>query len=477
VTDALDLLLGLKLEDGRAWGAVATDWQLADARAVLNPADGPRRHFWTRPRGASKTTDAGAAAVAVLLEQAPAGSRSYAYAGDREQAGLLIDSVESFRANTDGLTGALELQAWKVIASRTGASLEIAASDEASSWGIRPYLCIVSEFSAWRETAGPRRLWRSIFSALPKLPDSRLVVESNAGEPSHFAAGVLERARSQPGRWRVSEIPGPTPWLDPADLEEQRAELPEWEFARLHLNVWTEGEDRLTSVTDLAACVVLDGPRDRLPGRRYCLGLDVGLKNDRTVLSVCSAGPEPRVALDRLFVWQGSRREPVSLDVVEATVVEAWLAYGRPSVVCDPWQAAQLIQRLRRRRVRVIEYSFTQQSVSRLAMRLHSLIADVALDLPDDQALLDELAHVRLRETAPGVYRLDHDHGRHDDRAIALALAAEHLLAHSRGPTVGRVSVPRGRLRAPTGRTIERPDPAEQLATQLGIHYTPSKSR
>jgi len=30
--------------------------------------------------------------------------------------------------------------------------------------------------------------------------------------------------------------------------------------------------------------------------------------------------------------------------------------------------------------------------------------------------------------TSPGVYRLDHDHGRHDDRAIALALGAEHLL-------------------------------------------------
>jgi hypothetical protein len=50
-----------------------------------------------------------------------------------------------------------------------------------------------------------------------------------------------------------------------------------------------------------------------------------------------------------------------------------------------------------------------------------------------------------LRETSPGVYRLDHDHGHHDDRAIALALAAVHLA--ERGPVRPmRIGIPRGRL-------------------------------
>jgi hypothetical protein len=39
-----------------------------------------------------------------------------------------------------------------------------------------------------------------------------------------------------------------------------------------------------------------------------------------------------------------------------------------------------------------------------------------------------KLAHVRLRETSPGVVRLDHDADRHDDRAISLGLAAVTLL-------------------------------------------------
>jgi hypothetical protein len=316
-----------------------------------------------------------------------------------------------------------------VTATGTGATLEVLAADEASSWGIRPSLLVVDEFAAWKTTQGPRRFWRSLFSALPKTRGSRLVVLTSPGEPSHPAYGLLERARMSPERWRVSEVRGPCPWLDPADLDEQRSELPEWEYRRLHLGEWAESADRLTSGDDLAACMTLDGPREYARGRRYALALDVGLTADRTVLAACSCDSgSPTVALDRLLVWQGSRRNPVSLDTVEAAVVETWAAYGRPPLILDVWQAAQLAQRLRRRSVRVVEFAFTAASVSRLALRLHGAIRDRALALPDDPELLDELANVRLRETSPGVYRLDHDHGRHDDRAIALALAL-HLLA------------------------------------------------
>jgi phage terminase large subunit-like protein len=450
---ALDLLRGLVLENGARWGDRAEWFQLDDAAAVLDQ-EGPRRHFWTRPRGASKTTDAAGCAIAALLAQAPAGARAYAFASDRDQAGLMIDSVAGFVDRTPGLAGALDVQSWRVTAARSGATLEIQASDDASAWGLRPWFVVVSEFAAWRETAGPKRLWRAIFSALPKVAGSRLLVETNAGEPSHFSAGVLDRARKQPDRWRVSETPGPCPWLDPDDLEEQKVELPAWEFERLHLNRWSESEDRLTAADDLAACVVLDGPRDRIPGRTYALGLDVGLTKDRTVLSVCSTERSaPAVALDRMIVWQGSRREPVSLDAVEATCVEAWEAYGKPRMVADRWQAAQLIQRLRRRGVKVEEYAFTQQSVSRLALTLHALIRDHALELPPDEELIDELGNVRLREVSPGTFRLDHDAGRHDDRAIALSLAASFLVEHgskrSGGGVAGMV------IRDATGRLVE----------------------
>ena len=108
--------------------------------------------------------------------------------------------------------------------------------------------------------------------------------------------------------------------------------------------------------------------------------------------------------------------------------------------------------------MQVVEHTFTAQSVSRLALRLHGAIRDRALALPDDAELLDELANVRLRETSPGVYRLDHDAGRHDDRAVALALAADYLLAR----------VPFGPTRVLSPNRLRRL-PVEALAARAGI--------
>ena len=465
---ALDLLLSLRLDDGRRWGDAAQPWQRADAEAVL-AEEGPRSHYLTRPRGGSKTTDLGAVSTVALVEQLPPRSRSYAAAADRDQAALLLDAIAGFVARTDGLAGALRVEAWKVTSLRTGATLEVLAADEASSWGLRPHLLVGDEFARWKTTPGSRGFWRALFSALPKTPGSRLVILTTAGEPSHPAHKLLERAKASPERWRVSEVPGPCPWLNEDDLAEQAAELPEWEYRRLHLNQWVESADRLTNVADLAACVVLDGPREWAAGRSYALGLDVGLKSDRTVLAVCSAEAQT-VALDRLFVWQGSRAQPVSLDAVEATIVEAWTQYGRPPLVADPWQSAQLCQRLRARGVRVVEFAFTGPSVSRLALRLHGAIRDHALLLPDDPELIDELANVRLRETSPGVYRLDHDHGRHDDRAIALSLSIDHLLARPPGgpvtahsPNLTRTRLPRADQRVE--RTLALVGEAQPWAT------------
>lgn len=99
-------------------------------------------------------------------------------------------------------------------------------------------------------------------------------------------------------------------------------------------------------------------------------------------------------------------------------------------MVIDPWNTAQLTENLRRRRIKVIEFNFSQQSVGRLAHRLYLLLREHALVLPNDPELLHELANVRIRESSPGLFRVDHDASGHDDRAVSFALAAEQLFSH-----------------------------------------------
>ena len=436
---ALDLLRAFVLDDGRRWGEVAYPFQVEDAGAVLDVSDGaPRRHYWTRPRGASKTTDLAGVGCAALLAQLPALSRSYAYAADRDQSRLLLESIEGFVRNTPELGSSLVLGANGVTASRSGASLTIEAADDAGAWGQRPHFLIVDEFSVWPTTRKPRNLWKAIVSSIPKN-HARLVVLSMGGDPAHPAFNVLERARTSPA-WRSSEIPGPTPWWTEEDIEEVRADLDidnEMDFERLILNRWVEGSGRLTSVDDVRACVRHEGPLAWERGNRYVMGLDIGLVNDATVLTVAHLerfDETSVVVVDRQDVWQGSRSAPVDLSLVEAQILELHMAYGRPPLVFDPYQAAHLSQRLRKRSVKVKPYQFSPASIGRLAATMYQLLSGHLLDLPDDEGLVDELARARIEERTPGVWRIDHERGEHDDRVISVALCAQELLAgRSRG--------------------------------------------
>jgi phage terminase large subunit-like protein len=427
--DLLAFTASLVLSSGDEWGALATPWQLDDLRAVLSDKP-PRWHFVTRGRGASKTTDLAVVALALLVHDAPQMSRSYAVASDADQAGLLLDAMRGLATRTPGLRGALRFETRKVSAVSSSASLEVLSADAPSAYGLLPWLVIADELALWPESPNARGMWEAVVSAVPKVPDARLVVLTSAGSPSHWSFKVLQRARSS-SRWRVSETPGPTPWLDAALLDELAAVLPPSSYARLVLNEWTEPDDRLVLWDDLRACVTHAGSLLPRSGVRYVCSLDMAYVHDRAAAAVCHREPSGRVVLDRLEVWVGSRRRPVQEAVVEEWLVSTWRAY-RARLVLDPWQTKGLAQRLRARGMRVEEFTFSAQSVGRLALTLYRLLRERAVALPDDEELLDELAAVRLRETAPGSYRLDHDPNRHDDQAVAVAMGAYWLVEHAR---------------------------------------------
>jgi hypothetical protein len=466
----------LPLADGRPWGAVATDWQRADAEAVLDVA-GPAMHWLGRPRGGAKTSDAAAIAVAAHVAQAPPGARSYAVAADADQAGLLLDSVRGMLLYRPVLRSIMRVEARRVVFLRDGeavSTLDVVPADEASAYGLRPWLLIADELAVWPSTSGAKGLWAAMVSALPKVPGSRLVVLTSAGSPDHWSHKVLEKARTR-RRWRVSEIPGPVSWIDAEALDEQRSLLTESQFERLHLNRWVAAEDRLTTPEQVRACVGHWGPLEPVVGRSYVLGLDVGLTSDRTALTVAHHEVRPpgaTVVVDRQWVWEGSKANPVQLAEVEEVAYQASRSYFGAPLVADPYQAVMLCQHLRRRNVRVREFTFSSGSVGRLALTLYRLLRDGALDLDgDDEELLTELCRVRLVERQPGVYRIDHASGEHDDRVISCALAANALVERG-APAPGSVtSAARTRMPATT---LSRTSPSTRSgAIRLGKFTIP----
>jgi len=440
VGESLNLLSALVTDSGARWGEIATGWQEADARAVLEPAPGdPLLHWCGRPKGGSKSTDLAGMSLAWLLTQAPPMTEGYAAASDREQANRLLDKARGLITRTGGL-GSIQVQADRIVNTASGARVVALAADVAGSEGLLSPFFVVDELPNWADTPTAKRLWVSVASGLPKWPGARLVVIGHAGSPSHWSFKVFELARDEP-EWRLSDIRGPLPWVSESALNMQRKLLMPSDFSRRHLNQWTEAEDTLSSVEDVRAAAVLEGPVPPQRGVDYVVAVDLGSKHDAAVAVIAHAEPvegewvdgeqrveRQRVVVDRLMRWQGSRLRPVSFDVVEDWLVQAAESYRPRRMLLDPWQALGMLQRLRGRGVPAEEWAFTQASVGRLAQTLFGLLGQRLLHIPNDEHLIDELSHVRLRETAPGIVRMDHDSGRHDDQAIAIALASVGLL-------------------------------------------------
>jgi hypothetical protein len=465
VVDSLDLMHALTLDTGERWGAVATPVQRANAQAVLEPGPrGPRLHWYEAPKGYSKSTDTAGLSLAWLVADAPELAEGYVIAGDLDQANRLLDKARGLVARS-GLGSVARVEAHRLVNVRNGARVVALAADAPTAEGLLSPLFIADEVPRWPDTRSARAMWTAVFSSVPKWPGARLVVVGHAGDPAHWSYKLRERARTSRS-WRFSRVPGPTPWLAAEALEEQRAVLLPSEYARRHENRWTAGEDRLTSREDVAACVgdydVLE-PRE---GVRYVAGLDVGLTNDRSVLTAAHREADGRVVVDRQQVWAGTRARPVSLGEVEAVVLQVHRDYRRCPVILDPYQAVHLGQNLRRAGVSVQEYPFTSQSVGRLAVTLFRLLRDRLLLLPVDEGLVDELVNARLRETSPGCYRIDHDPDRHDDRVISLALVAHRLVERATG---GKGSFP-GMAMA---RTVLAPSPVDGDRSLVRDSFSP----
>jgi hypothetical protein len=457
--EAVGLMRRLVMDIDKRWGDVATPDQVENVTAVLDPTPGdPLLHFWCEGRGMDKTTNAGGCGLSLLLTDAPPRARCYAYASDEDQAGILLTTIAGFVQRT-GLSPLVEITSRTVTSRATGATLTIEPADSAGAFGTRPYFVIVDELAAWPESRNHARLWSAIVSAIPKVEGARLLVMSSAGSPGHPAHKRWTTALASP-HWRTSLRPGPPPWWSPAATEAAREQLLPHEYERLIECRWTEGDDHLTTAEDVAACTgdyrVLEPAR----GARYMMALDIGTKRDRTVLGVAHLAHTPLgrvVVVDRMTVWSGTRLSPVRLGEVEEAVVATCRRYNRAKLVYDPYQAAQLSERIRSAGVRASEFTFTTASVNGIARALYGGLRDRSIMLPDDEELAEELASVRLVETGPGLVRLDHHHSQHDDRAVVVGMLTASLMDQPSGAL--KLTIPTGRIpsRRPPG-----PGPTEQ---------------
>lgn len=433
---ALDVVYALVLENGKTWGEAAADFQLEDAEAIFDET-GPLWHYLTRPRGGSKTSDTAGFCLGWLAAEAKANQRGYVVAISEEQATELTDAAAGFVGRTPILSDYIGVEA-RTLYGANGATVRVLTSDGSSAFGKGrdTGLIVLDEFAQWPETRKMHRLWVAMISATQKTPGLKMIILTSAGEPGHPSYDVLKTAKSDPEHWRVSETPGPVPWVSQSALEGQRKLLSDSEFARLHLNQWTEDEDRLLNEIDWEAAAVLkqrDMPLPYDKRNRYIITCDIGVKVDPTVVVVAHSerlegSHSKRVVIDSLERWVPRRGKEVNLSRIEKYLYETSIEYGNAPIYGDPSQFIQMRQELAQMGRKVREFKFTPTSVGELGSAMVMALQNRQVWLPDREELRDELLNVRLKESSPGVYRLDHDDKRHDDQAVAIGMAIHTFL-------------------------------------------------
>lgn len=396
-------------------------------------------HLYLAGRSAIPThnsSDLAGITLSWLATEAPARSNGRVVASNADQASILIEAAASFVARTPELEGVIKVEAERLVAPN-GAYIRILSQSDSGSWGLRDCrFLICDEFAQWPETRAAKRVYSAIRSTVQKVDGCKLIVITSSGEPSHwYYQGVYLKAKND-SSWRVSEMPGPVPWQSPEELASLKRDLSPSEYLRLVMNIAAQDEERAISEQDYEVANVLYGSLHPREGVKYVITVDIGLYHDATVM--CVAHKEPidpennygpqRVVIDHLERWKGTRAQPVQVQDVEDWLVRQATLYNMAEVYYDPNQFRGAGQNLNRRGVRAKEWEFTVTSVGKVASALVQLFRNRLIWLYGTRELREELLSVRLKETAPGVTRLDHDRTGHDDQAVAIGMAGDILL-------------------------------------------------
>ena len=427
---------------------IAEPWQWALARTLAPPLEqvsGVRRdyaghrRFWLEfPRGHDKSSGVGRLCNWLLAFSPRRNVRIQVAAADRGQAGQLADFMAAELRLNPWLAARVRPHRLEIRSLVNDSVLEILAADAAGSFGSKPDVLVCDELTHWPKSD----LWDALYSGMEKRQDSVVVVITNSGIKGTWQEDVLEMARAHPKSWLVYQAPGPlASWMSAEKVAELAAGLPAALARRVLYNRWVDPGEGCGLCTREEAGACVDSTLARALGRApnsdlvYVASVDYGLVKDRTVLCVTHLDERDRVVVDRMDVWQGAKGNPVHADDVQLWMEQAYDAF-RCDFVVDPAQLEPVIQRLYHLPVHRFEYrggktnylaaSHLLSLIRSRRVAWHPGCGEVLDRRGKPHGLADEMAEVVTRPTSYG-WRIDHESGRHDDRVVALMMAAYRL--------------------------------------------------
>jgi phage terminase large subunit-like protein len=375
-----------------------------------------------------KSTLAGGVALWMLLCDEP-NAEVYSIAGDKDQAKIIFGKARRALERSRLLRPMVKLYADEIAVPATESIYRVLAADAPTAHGLNPSCVIADEL--WQFDTGPGSKGRGLWDALTYSPTRKQPmywITSYAGASySSLLYELYERGEggADPRMFHYWRHDNPASWVTEQYLAQQRSRLPAAVYQRLHENRWVPGSAAAWSKEQVEACVT-PGLAYRVQGEAgqdYFVGVDLGLKRDRTAVAVVHRDAEGHIYLDDLRVWEAGQGEAVLIADVEAYLRQVLANFQPCHIACDPWQAASSVQRLKEAGADVSEFVFTAGNLQKLSGNLYHLIANGLVRFPEDRELVKELLEI---EAVPASYgwRIDHQARGYSDRVIALGIAA-----------------------------------------------------
>lgn len=286
-------------------------WQDAAIRTLFGwkRADGSRRYrtsFWFLPRKNGKSAIAAGIANYVLLCDGEAEAECYCAASDREQASLVFKAAASMLRSNDRLAKRVKIRDSLRRIIYKDSFLRAIPANEGGSHGFNAHLIVGDELHTWPN----RDFYDTLHTSTGAREQPLEVYITTAGhDQTSICHEVYQRAKAirdgdvdDPSFLPVIYEASPdSDWKDPAtwraanpnlgvsiredyiaDECSKAVENPAYEntFRRLHLNQWTQQENRWLQIHHWDACATTEGEID--DAEPIWCGLDLSKTTDFT---------------------------------------------------------------------------------------------------------------------------------------------------------------------------------------------------
>ena len=450
---------------------------------------GKRRFYSGCAKGNDKSTGV-ARRLLYLLAYSRTPLQLYICSGKEEQGAIITAAMKMELASNPWLASLVDVSDYTGRGA-SGSELTVMPMKAATGQGIFPDYLVADELTHW-EHEGGRKFWNFIMGTIRKRPSCMFEVLTNAGHIGSWQWSVRNEIQKMPEYWDFFEQPANSTlasWMDEGAIERDGKLMDPGEKRRLLLNEWIDpGEERgYLTLAEALLCVdpFLKEESCGIPGNEYFVVLDYGGVNDRTALGVLHSMPgTDSIVVDRLDCWQGTRTDPVQIDIDDdspsSRSVEDWLEvtfhkhhFGRNcTIVLDPTQLEGLAQKYERKGHRVLRFEYMGgKNNYRMAQLLKSQIQNKKISWSpnaglllgaEDDTLAKELARLIKKPMSYG-YRFDHESGRHDDRAVVLGMGLVYMIPE----------IMPGGARGPERVKPKEPD---ENAPVIGLPYGPSQN-